>query len=76
MFRVVLQQPDESERPGDNRLGDRQQGKTPFHVAVQILSCDDQHDNHQEAPKKKEEGKDGLADPEDLQKDLMEAEWC
>ena len=45
-------------------------GKTPFHVAVQILSCDDQHDNHQEAPKKKEEGKDGLADPEDLQKGL------
>ena len=41
-------------------------GGEPFQVAVQILSCDDEHNHHQEAPKHKEEGKDGLADPEDL----------
>ena len=48
------------------RIGLVNQGGIPFQVAVQILSCDDQHNHHQEAPKHKEEGKDGLADPEDL----------
>ena len=43
-----------------------QGGGKPFQVAVQILSCDNKHNHHQEAPKQKEEGKDGLADPEDL----------
>ena len=40
----------------------------PFQIAVQILRCNNQHDHHQKAPKHKEKGKDGLTDPEDLEK--------
>ena len=73
-FCVVLQQSDESEQ--DMRTNWESRAGEPFKVAVQILSCDDEDNHHQEAPKEKEERKNGLADPEDLQKDLKRVEWC
>ena len=67
---IRLQQSDESENKAQSQsntlvyFGEY----VPFQIAVQILRCNNQHNHHQKAPKHKEKGKDGLADPEDLGK--------
>ena len=67
MFCIVLQQTDESAKDIiSSQVRTDRQGGAPFQVAVQVLGCDDQYDHYQETPEHKEEGKDGLADPEDL----------
>ena len=67
---IRLQQSDESENKAQSQsntlvyFGEY----VPFQIAVQILRCNNQHYHHQKAPKHKEKGKNGLTDPEDLEK--------